>query len=192
MDERLIAREPVQAEGIEVAWAQDLAVGVLRHAEPGDALLADLTSKLGVPVPAALQAVSLPVDRFEAPAVLVWSRPTETLLVGARGLPFDQVSAACRKLSDGIFIDQSDGICVLRVRGARTRDLLVRLGDSNSVPVAGEAKRSRLGDLPVLTVGRGDDGVWLIVDRVYREHLLSWISETAADLEGSGARIRDN
>jgi sarcosine oxidase gamma subunit len=101
------------------------------------------------------------------------------------------LSAACRKLTEGIFIDQSDGICVLRARGPRTRDLLVRLGDSNSVPHAGEAKRSRLGDVPVLAVGRGEDEVWLIVDRVYREHLLNWIGETAADLEASGAMIRD-
>ncbi len=93
-------------------------------------------------------------------------------------------------LVDAVFIDLSDGLCVLRLGGPGTPELLSRLGAGDAVPADGGATRRRLGDLPVLVVGRGGEGVWLVVERVYREHLMGWIRDTAADLGDPGARIR--
>jgi sarcosine oxidase gamma subunit len=69
----------------------------------------------------------------------------------------------------------------LRLRGAKVRDLLLRLGASASVPGVGEARSSRVADLHVLIISLEADDWILMVERVYVAHLLEWIGKTIAD-----------
>ena len=73
------------------------------------------------------------------------------------------------------------GLQVLRLTGDRIADLLCRLGGTACVPGAGEARRSRLADVPVLALCVRAGETLLVVDRGYAEHLLLWIRETLLD-----------
>jgi hypothetical protein len=79
-------------------------------------------------------------------------------------------------------VNQTGGFCAIRVRGRKAGDLLRRLGAGASIPGLGEARSSRLADLPVLALCVFSDTLILLVERVYIAHLHGWISKTAADL----------
>ena len=64
----------------------------------------------------------------------------------------------------------------------RVAELLVRLGSTASLPAQGEARRSRMADVPVLAIALEAGRVQLVLDRTYSEHLLGWIEATLADL----------
>jgi len=53
------------------------------------------------------------------------------------------------------------------------------------VPRPGEARRSRLADVPVLALSVGPGEALLLVDRADAEHLMGWIRETLLDFEGA-------
>ena len=71
----------------------------------------------------------------------------------------------------------------LRVTANSIADLLCRLGGTASVPRAGEARRSRVADVPVLALSVRAGETLLAVDRAYLPHLLAWIRETLLDFE---------
>jgi sarcosine oxidase gamma subunit len=79
-------------------------------------------------------------------------------------------------------VDQTGGLCAVRVSGSRAGDMLLRLGSSASSPAVGEARSSRLADLQVLALCVQPGTLILLVERVYLAHLLGWMSATAADL----------
>jgi len=68
--------------------------------------------------------------------------------------------------------------------GDRLAELLSRFGGTASVPRPGEARRSRLADVPVLALSVRPGEALLLVDRAYAEHLMGWIRETLLDFEG--------
>jgi len=74
---------------------------------------------------------------------------------------------------------------MVRVSGDRTADLLHRLGGAASVPAPGEARRSRLADVPVLALSVNPGETLLAIDRAYLLHLLAWIRETLLDFEAA-------
>jgi len=49
-------------------------------------------------------------------------------------------------------VELTGGLQIVRLTGVRTADLLCRLGGTASVPAEGEARRSRLADVPVLAL----------------------------------------
>ena len=75
------------------------------------------------------------------------------------------------------------GVRAWQLAGARARDVLERIGSAGSIPAPGEARTGRLAELPVLSLSVREGEFLLLVERVYSEHLLGWISETAADFE---------
>ena len=79
----------------------------------------------------------------------------------------------------------SGGLEVLRVTGERLAELLSCLGGTASVPRPGEARRSRVADVPVLALSVRPGEALLLVDRAYAEHLMGWIRETLLDFEGA-------
>ena len=50
-----------------------------------------------------------------------------------------------------------------------------------SIPRPGEARRSRMADVPVLALSLRAGETLLVVDRVYADHLCAWIRETLLD-----------
>ena len=117
--------------------------------------------------------------------LLAWRSPTETLCLAREGAQLARLAARLADSSEGCLIDLKGALRVVGVRGARVAELLCRLGSTASVPAPGEARRSRVADVPVLAVRAGeDDETLLIVDRLLAPHLLAWIRETVADFEG--------
>jgi hypothetical protein len=100
---------------------------------------------------------------------------------GAGPAGFSQLAARLAGSSDGCFVDLSGGVKVVRLSGERTADLLCRLGGTASVPRPGEARRSRLADVPVLALSLHELETLLLVERAYLPHVLAWIRETILD-----------
>jgi len=94
-----------------------------------------------------------------------------------------ELAARLADAADGCLIDLSGGVRIVRLTGLRIADLLCRLGGTASVPRAGEARRSRLADVPVLALSVRAGETLLAVDRAYLPHLLAWIRETLLDFE---------
>ena len=87
--------------------------------------------------------------------------------------------------TDGCVVDLSGATRIVRLTGLRIADLLCRLGGTASVPAPGEARRSRLADVPVLALSLRPGETLLAVDRAYLPHLLTWIRETLLDFEAT-------
>jgi hypothetical protein len=95
---------------------------------------------------------------------------------------FDELERQLASAADGCMVNLTGGILVLRVRGDKTGDLLLRLGSATTFPNLGEARSARLAELQVLTVSVVPNEYLLLVERVYANHLLEWIGVTAADM----------
>jgi sarcosine oxidase gamma subunit len=95
---------------------------------------------------------------------------------------FDELERQLAAAPDGCMVNQTGGIAILRVRGGKARDLLLRLGAATAIPILGEARSGRLAELQVLTACLAPREFLLLVERVYANHLLEWIGATAADL----------
>jgi len=80
-------------------------------------------------------------------------------------------------------VDLTGGVRIVRLTGVRIAELLCRLGGAASVPAAGEARRSRLADVPVLALAVRGGETFLLVDRAYLPHLLAWVRETLLDFD---------
>jgi hypothetical protein len=91
------------------------------------------------------------------------------------------LEAKLASAADGCLVNLSGGLQVLRMTGERIPDLLCRLGGTASIPRCGEARRSRMADVPVLALSLRAGETLLAVDRVYADHLCAWIRETLLD-----------
>jgi len=78
-------------------------------------------------------------------------------------------------------VELTGGLRIVRLTGLGIAELLCRLGGTASVPAPGEARRSRMADVPVLAISLRAGETLLVVDRVYLPHLLGWIRETLLD-----------
>jgi heterotetrameric sarcosine oxidase gamma subunit len=114
---------------------------------------------------------------------LAWRSPTETLCVTSPER-IEELATRLANEHDGQLVDLSGGLKVVRLRGERIADLLCRLGGTASVPGVGEARRSRLADVPVLAFSVRAGETRLVVDRSYLPHLLGWSRETLRDFAG--------
>jgi sarcosine oxidase gamma subunit len=95
---------------------------------------------------------------------------------------FDELEGQLAAAPDGCMVNQTGGIGILRVRGEKAGDLLLRLGAPTAIPSLGEARSGRLAELQVLTACLAPQEFLLLVERVYANHLLEWMGVTAADL----------
>jgi hypothetical protein len=134
----------------------------------------------GVPLPEPLGAAV--VTAGPAAGVLLASlRPSETLALSETAALLTVLRNALASVAGGCVVDQSGGLKVLRLRGARLAELMSRLGGGGTIPRVGEARRGRLADVGVLALCVRPEEILLIVDRAYALHLTTWIRETLAD-----------
>ena len=141
-----------------------------------DGLVADVVrGATGMPLPAALEASE------EAQLILAWRSPTETLCVTRSATRLAELGARLAACAEGCMVELTGGLRIVRLTGLGIAELLCRLGGTASAPAPGEAKRSRMADVPVLAISLHAGETLLVVDRVYLPHLLGWIRETLLD-----------
>jgi sarcosine oxidase gamma subunit len=186
-----VAREPhaalgappreILAAGLAVQPVTALEIAALRYFDAREAVPAGVIAALGGALPNALEAVRR--AGAQGDLVLGWRTPTETLVLAVNPTALEPLAHAVAGAPGwGCIVSQTGGLHAWRVSGERTRDLLVRVGSLASVPAWGEARTSRMAELPVVSLCVSEAEVILVVERVYEEHLLGWIAETAADL----------
>ena len=174
-------RAPIEAAGLTVRMEEGMQAATLRYFEPGGAFAAAVREATGAALPQPLEAV----ESADGQLTLAWRSPTETLLLTPSPERLAQLEARLASAPDGCLVNLSGGLEVLRVTGERLAELLSRLGGTASVPRPGEARRSRLADVPVLALSVRPGEALLLVDRAYAEHLMGWIRETLLDFEGA-------
>jgi len=175
LDEYLAAVGAVA--GLSVRVDEALEVATLRYFAPQGEFAAVLREITGLTLPGAQEAASAPDGQL----ILAWRSPTETLCLAGNPARLVQIAARLASLEDGCLVSLTGGLQVLRVTGERSADLLCRLGGTGSIPRPGEARRSRMADVPVLAVSLTAGETLLVVDRAYSEHLIGWIRETLLD-----------
>ncbi len=173
-------RAPIEAAGLAVRVEEGMQAATLRYFAGNGAFAAAAREASGVALPEVLRATSARGGEL----ILAWRSPTETLLLASEGALSD-LEARVAQAADGCLVNLTGGLKVLRVRGEGIADLLCRLGGTGSIPQSGEARRSRMADVPVLALSLTAGETLLVVDRGYAVHLLRWIRETLLDLADS-------
>jgi sarcosine oxidase gamma subunit len=175
------AARDILARDLAVRPIPALEVASLRYFDSREAPPAAVIEASGGPLPGPLQAVRHQGARGQL--VLAWRTPTETLVIAETPQVLEPLAHAVADAPGwGCLVTQTGGFRAWQVSGKRTGDLIVRVGSLASMPAMGEARTSRMAELPILSVRVSEDAVMLLVERVHEEHLLGWISETAADL----------
>jgi hypothetical protein len=165
-----------------------MRVAALRHMGAQGAFAQQCKTTFGVALPDALCAVEVPGAPAGHECILAWRQPTQTLALVSDGQAFANLLAELPPTDDGCCVDQSGGLWVLRLSGARVPDLLLRIGNAACVVSPGQAHVSRMAELTVLSLCIKPGETLLLLDRSYVEHLLGWMRATAADLSlGAGA-----
>lgn len=171
-----------EAGPVAVRCIEPLAVLALRHLPGSSEALAATVRAAGLPgLPAAGQVLG------QGPWVL-WRSPSEVTFLSREQAPADGVRAALAAAQLACAVDQSDGTLALDLQGPRVNELLQRLLDSRSLPVApGSATRARLADIAVVLVRHRPDCVWLLADRSHAHYLASWLGYAGAALAATPA-----
>jgi sarcosine oxidase gamma subunit len=184
------SRGEISVDGLSVQIDRAVCVTALRYFGEHRAATAIVQSFTGAALPAPLAAVAArggrppwgQERRNHDRWILAWRSPTETWLLCAEEQEMAELHARIGTLPDACAVDQTGGIAVLRVRGERAADMLLRLGSTASVPAQGEARTSRVAELAVTALRVQADEMLLLLDQAYADHLLGWIAATARDL----------
>ena len=171
------AIERLEGAGLSVHLDDAMQTAALRYFAGDGAFTAAVRELAALALPKVLQAACTADGRL----LLAWRSPTETLCLTDSSARLSDLEAKLAGAADGCFVNLSGGLQVLRVTGERIPDLLSRLGGTASIPRPGEARRSRMADVPVLALSLRARETLLLVDRGYAEHLLRWIRETLLD-----------
>lgn len=175
----------MDAGGLRVEAVRDVQVASLRYFGRAGSFCALAQETLGQPLPEACRATVAAAGRdaqiVDAQIVLAWRSPTETLLLCKGPAAFAELERRLAGAADGCMVDQTGGICVLRVQGRRGGDLLQRMGAATAIPGLGLARGGRLAEVHVLTACIQEGEFLLFVERVYAEHLVEWMRTTIAD-----------
>jgi hypothetical protein len=158
---------------------ETMHVATLRYLMRTGAFAHALEAATGTTVPEPLEAREV----VDAQLILAWRSPTETLCISRSASRLAALSTRLPAAADGCLVDLGGGVRIVRLTGLGIADLLCRLGGTGSVPAPGEARRSRLADVPVLALAVRAGETLLAVDRAYLPHLLAWIRETLLDFE---------
>jgi heterotetrameric sarcosine oxidase gamma subunit len=172
--------KPLRAAGLTVR-AEPMHAASLRYFDTQGAFASAARAATASSLPDTLRAL----EGGDGGLVLAWRGPTETLLLTPHAARLAALEAQLGAHADGCLVNLSGALGVLRVIGEPCAELLGRLGGSGCVPGAGEARRARLADVPVLTVSVHAGDTWLVVDRGYAPHLYAWIRETLLDFAAS-------
>ena len=174
-DERIVSADLV------ASVEREMAVAALRYFDRAGSFADTLRAAAGATLPEPLEARA----SADAQLILASRSPTETWCVTRSAAQLAEFSARLGAPADGCIVDLSGGVRMVRVTGDRIADLLCRLGGAASVPVPGEARRSRMADVPVLALSVKPGETLLAIDRAYLPHLLAWIRETLLDFEAA-------
>lgn len=169
--------EALKAPGLTVRVDPAMQVGTLRYFECGGAFDLAVQAATGVPLPGVQRALEAEGGEL----TLAWRSPTETLLLSSSATRLSQLEEALAHTPGGCLLNLTGGLTLVRLTGERIADLLCRLGGTACVPAVGEARRSRLADVPVLALAVRDGETLLLVERGYAAHLTGWIRETLLD-----------
>ena len=125
-----------------------------------------------------------PARAVPAAALRYFTRTGEfAAALGAHGLTLPECGHALRGEELTLaWRSPTETLCLVALSGSRVAELLMRLGSTASLPGAGQARRSRMADVPVLAIALDTARVQLVLERTYSEHLLGWIDATLADL----------
>jgi len=140
---------------------------------------AALRELAGLAPPATLAACASADGRWR----LAWRSPSETLCLASDASLLAALAAHLCALPEVCLVDLSCALRVLRVTGERRAELLGCLGGSDGVPAPGQACRSRMAEVAVLSVAAGAEETLLVVDRAHLPHLAAWIRATLADFQ---------
>jgi len=173
-----------RTDGLSIELDRTMSVASLRYLERAGEFASAVEKALGARLPATQKAVTSPAIAGRGELILAWRSPTETLLLSADGAALTEMAAALANFAEGCWVEQSGGLWAVRIQGAQSGDLLLRLGSSASIPALGEARTSRIAELPVLALRVRAGEILLLVERVYAEHLLGWIGATLGELRG--------
>jgi heterotetrameric sarcosine oxidase gamma subunit len=180
MDEQPRGERIVSAE-LVACVEETIAVATLRYFDRAGAFAEAVEAATGATLPEAL----VTREAADAQLILAWRSPTETLCLARSAAHLAALTARLADASGGCVVELTGGIRIVRLTGARTADLLCRLGGDASAPAVGEARRGRLADLPVLALSLRDNETLLAVDRAYLPHLLAWLRETLLDFDAA-------
>lgn len=169
--------EQLKGAGLTVRADLGVHVATLRYFESGGAFALAAQAATGVRLPPVLGAIEAQGGEL----TLAWRSPTETLLLTASASRLSQLEDHLAHTPGGCLLNLTGGLTLLRVTGERIADLLCRLGGTACVPAVGEARRSRLADVAVLSLAVRAGETLLVVDRGYAAHLTGWIRETLLD-----------
>ena len=171
------AIERLEGAGLSVHLDDAMQTAALRYFAGDGAFAAAVRELTGLVLPQVLQAACT----ADGQLLLAWRSPTETLCLAHSRARLSDLEGELAGVADGCLVNLSGGHQVLRVRGERIADLLARLGGTASIPRPGEARRSRMADVPVLALSLRAGETLLVVDRAYADHLCAWIRETLLD-----------
>ena len=174
-------RGAIQADGLSIRVDPEILAASLRYFDARGSFAAAVCDAVGGPLPGPLRAVHIESASSHAALTLAWRSPTETLLLCKDPQSFAQLELKLAGEAEGCMVDQTGGIRAIRVRGARTEDLVTRLGANAIYPELGEARTGRLAELQVTAVRIQAEELLLLVERVYADHLLEWIAVTVGD-----------
>jgi sarcosine oxidase gamma subunit len=162
-------------EGIGIELTTDAPAAALRHFSGAREFTAALAG-LGITLPEAGRA------RQTRAHLLAWRSPTETLCLAASAAALEELAAPLASTADGCLVELTGALHVISLSGPRCNELLLRLGSSASVPLPGEARRSRMADVPVLALSVNAGEVHLVLERTYGEHVCGWLEASLEDL----------
>jgi sarcosine oxidase gamma subunit len=182
MDDRQGKPTAIEIDGLSVSADRDIQIASLRYFQYAGRFAAAVREAVGRALPEPLRAFQIGSAAQGSYVILAWRSPTETLLLSNDRAAFDELGRQLAAAPDGCMVNQTGGMGVLRVRGEKAGDLLLRLGAATAIPNLGEARSGRLAELQVLTACLVSGEFLLLVERVYANHLLEWIGATAADL----------
>jgi heterotetrameric sarcosine oxidase gamma subunit len=172
----------VEIDGLSIRADLDAQTASLRYFHHAGTFAAAVHQAVGRELPEPLRAFQIGNATQGSYVILAWRSPTESLLLTNDRAAFDELARQLASAADGCMVNLTGGILVLRVRGDKAGDLLLRLGSATTIPNLGEARSARLAELQVLTVSVVPNEYLLLVERVYANHLLEWIGVTAADM----------
>ena len=169
--------------GLRVSFDERIHVASLRYFDSRGGFSHTVRRVVGLEFPnigrASVAAGGSGPDR----TILAWRSPTETLLLSEQTTLIEQLESETATHPDGCIVELTGGACVVRADGEAAPELFYRIGGQATWPHLGEARRSRLAEVPVLALQAQPGEILLVLDRVYVEHLMAWILATAADLK---------
>jgi sarcosine oxidase gamma subunit len=164
-----------------VSLDRRMQVASLRYFDSMGEFARAVETSIAIALPRPLRANGA-IRAGGAGAVLAWRSPSESLLICSDAAPLTKLRTDVAHLKEGCVVDQTGGAWVFRTSGTHISDLFERMAGQATLPALGEARASRVADVPVLAIQVTPDEVLLIVERLYAEHMMGWVRASAADL----------